>query len=128
MVEAYQKLRVPKETLTLIPSQFDTPQPWLEPVVFDPEIVELPSPAMDLFDLDTHLSNDLSKLAQLTNKCTNSDPEFCIIECGNILGVACEIPLDKQTNAKAIMAHILRSVIDYKKPLTLRQQEQRQLN
>jgi len=44
-----------------------------------------------LFDLDGQFSSEKSKMAQLTNKCTDDDIEYYIRECGDILGVSGQV-------------------------------------
>lgn len=41
--------------------------------VFPPSFHELPSPALDLFDLDEHFSSERVRVAQITNKCELGD-------------------------------------------------------
>ncbi|VEL39538.1 unnamed protein product [Protopolystoma xenopodis] len=70
-IAAFDKLRVKHEPLTLIVPQFETPLPPLQPAVFPPNFQELPTPALELFDLDEHFSTAKSRLAQVTNKCNS---------------------------------------------------------
>lgn len=51
-VRLYEQLNVKHEPLSLIPPQFETPLPPLEPAVFPPQMREPPQPALDQFDLD----------------------------------------------------------------------------
>ena len=37
---------------------------------------ELPSPSLDLFDLDEHFSSEKVRLAQITNKCMSPYTQF----------------------------------------------------
>lgn len=64
-------LDVKHEPLRLIPPQFETPLPPLQPAVFPPTFRELPPPALDQFDLDEQFASERIRLAQLTNKCTS---------------------------------------------------------
>ena len=92
---ASEELGVKHEQLTLIPPQFETPLPPLQPAVcvcvcvcvcacvrvynmiasdaclqvVPPTFHELPPPSLDLFDLDEHFSSEQARIAQLTNKC-----------------------------------------------------------
>jgi len=68
-VQLYEQLNVKHEPLSLIPPQFETPLPPLQPAVFPPTLRELPPPALDQFDLDEHFASEKIRLAQLTNKC-----------------------------------------------------------
>ena len=54
----YEQLGVKKETLSLIPPQFECPLPRLEPAVFPPSLREPPPPALDQFDLDEHFASE----------------------------------------------------------------------
>ena len=67
-IKMFDTLGVKHEPLSLIPPQFETPLPPLQPAVFPPILRELPPPALDLFDLDEHFASDTARLAQLTNK------------------------------------------------------------
>lgn len=57
-VALYDKLDVKKAPLSLIPPQFETPLPPLQPAVFPPAIREPPPPALELFDLDEHFASE----------------------------------------------------------------------
>ena len=57
-VSLYEKLAVKKAPLTLIPPQFETPLPPLQPAVFPPTIREPPPPALELFDLDENFASE----------------------------------------------------------------------
>jgi len=47
-IKLYEQLGVKHETLTLIPPQFETPMPPLQPATFPPQLKELPGPSLDL--------------------------------------------------------------------------------
>lgn len=98
------------DPLTLIPPQFECPQPKLTPAVFPPIVKELPPPALDLFDLgiepfllrytayhelcvDEQFAAPSIRLAQLTNKCTGGedDLDYFITESADILGVTNDV-------------------------------------
>ena len=85
-VVLYGTLAVKHEPLTLIPPQF-TPMPLCTPAVFPPIQRELPPPALELFDLDEQFASERSRLAQLTNKCTDEDLDYFVRECGIVCGV-----------------------------------------
>ena len=57
-VDLYSKLGVKKQPLTLIQPEFEVPLPPLEPAVFPPALVDLPAPALELFDLEDHFASD----------------------------------------------------------------------
>ena len=91
----WQLLNVKHEPLSLIPPQFETPLPPLQPAVFPPTLREPPPPALDQFDLDEHFASERIRLAQLTNKCSESDLDYFVRESGEILGVQPNLPDDK---------------------------------
>ena len=57
-VSLYAKYGVKKAPLTLIPPQFETPLPPLQPAVFPPSIREPPPPVLELFDLDEQFASE----------------------------------------------------------------------
>ncbi|KAM9296081.1 intraflagellar transport protein 52 homolog [Gastrophryne carolinensis] len=114
VIKAYEQLNVKHETLQLIQPQFETPLPSLQPAVFPPSFRELPPPALDLFDLDENFSSEKSRLAQITNRCTEDDLEFYVRKCGDILGVTGNLP-EEERDAKHILEHIFFQVVEFKK-------------
>eukprot|EP00928_Gymnodinium_smaydae_P089902 TRINITY_DN73787_c0_g1_i1.p1 TRINITY_DN73787_c0_g1~~TRINITY_DN73787_c0_g1_i1.p1 ORF type:complete len:453 (-),score=122.19 TRINITY_DN73787_c0_g1_i1:74-1432(-) len=112
-VKLYNLLGVKHEPLTLIPPQFETPMPALQPAVFPPCLREPPPPALDLFDLDEQFASERVRLAQLTNKCQDSDLDFYIRQAGEILGVTKK--LKERKSAKHILEHIFKDLVGYKK-------------
>ena len=78
---------VKHEQLRLITPQFETPLPPLQAAVFPPTFHELPNPQLELFDLDEAFSSEKSRLAQITNKCTDDDIEYYVREAADILGM-----------------------------------------
>ncbi|XP_068119889.1 intraflagellar transport protein 52 homolog [Hyperolius riggenbachi] len=114
VIKSYEQLNVKHETLQLIQPQFESPLPALQPAVFPPSFQELPPPALDLFDLDENFSSEKSRLAQITNKCTDDDLEFYVRKCGDILGVTGKLTKEKQ-DAKHILEHIFFQVVEFKK-------------
>ncbi|XP_075033703.1 intraflagellar transport protein 52 homolog isoform X1 [Mixophyes fleayi] len=114
VIKAYEQLNVKHETLQLIQPQFESPLPALQPAVFPPSFRELPPPALDLFDLDENFSSEKSRLAQITNRCTEDDLEFYVRKCGDILGVTGNLPKEEQ-DAKHILEHIFFQVVEFKK-------------
>ena len=115
-IKVYQQLGVPHETLTLIPPQFECPQPKLCAATFPPAMREPAPPALDQFDLDEHFAKEGLRLAQLTNKCTagEEDLEYYIAESGEILGVMQDLPYGERS-AKHILFHIFRQIVEFKK-------------
>jgi len=113
-IQLYQQLGVKHEPLTLIPPQFETPMPQLQPAVFPPVLREPLPPALDLFDLDEQFASERVRLAQLTNKCTDDDLEFYIRQAGEILGVSEKLG-DGKRGAKHILEYVFRQLVNFKK-------------
>mmetsp|Transcript_21162 Transcript_21162/g.46315 ORF Transcript_21162/g.46315 Transcript_21162/m.46315 type:complete len:474 (-) Transcript_21162:547-1968(-) len=110
-VALYEKLNVKKAPLSLIPPQFETPLPPLQPAVFPPAIREPPPPALELFDLDENFASEQNRLAYLTNKCFgDADLEYYILEAGHILGLR----LPEDFSAKAVLSEVFRRVAQWK--------------
>lgn len=112
-VKLYNQLGVKHEPLTLIPPQFETPMPALQPAVFPPCLREPPPPNLDLFDLDEQFASERVRLAQLTNKCTDDDLDFYIRQAGEILGVSQK--LGEKRSAKNILEYIFKELVGFKK-------------
>jgi intraflagellar transport protein 52 len=112
-VKLYEHLGVKHEPLTLIPPQFETPMPALQPAVFPPCLREPPAPALDLFDLDNEFASERVRLAQLTNKCQDEDLDYYIRQAGEILGVTPK--LGERRGAKHILEYIFKELVGYKK-------------
>ena len=108
-IALYEKLKVKHEPLTLIPPQFETPMPSLQPAVFPPSLKELPGPHLELFDLDEQFASEKTKLAQLTNKCQDKDLDYYITDACNILGLGNEVP--DRSNPKAVLYHIFNKLV-----------------
>jgi len=113
-VKLYNHLGVKHEPLTLIPPQFETPMPSLQPAPFPPCLREPPPPALDLFDLDEQFASERLRLAQLTNKCTDDDLEFYIRQAGDILDVTQKLDSQKRS-AKHILQFMFKELVGYKK-------------
>jgi len=113
-IQLYQQLGVKHEPLTLIPPQFETPMPPLQPAVFPPCLREPPPPALDLFDLDEQFASERVRLAQLTNKCTDDDLEFYIRQAGEIMGVNDKLGEGKR-GAKNVLEYVFRQLVNFKK-------------
>ena len=112
-IELYEKLNVKHEVLSIIPPQFETPLPPLQLAVFDPIIRDFPVPNLELFDLDEQFSGEKIKLAQATNKCTDEDLEYYILQCSDILGISGKI--ENKNDPKAVLAYVMGEVMKYKK-------------
>ncbi len=112
-IELYDKLHVKHEILGIIPPQFETPLPPLQLAVFDPIIKDFPVPNLELFDLDEQFASEKIKLAQTTNKCTDEDLEYYILQCADILGISGKI--DNKNDPKAVLAYVIKSLINFKK-------------
>ena len=112
-IELYDKLNVKHETLSIIPPQFETPLPPLQLAVFDPIIKDFPVPNLELFDLDEQFANEQTKLAQVTNKCSDEDLEYYIKGCSDILGITGKI--DNKNDPKAILAYVMKELVNFKK-------------
>eukprot|EP00440_Ansanella_granifera_P033437 gb/GFBE01036280.1/.p1 GENE.gb/GFBE01036280.1/~~gb/GFBE01036280.1/.p1 ORF type:complete len:453 (+),score=141.61 gb/GFBE01036280.1/:1-1359(+) len=112
-VKLYHQLGVKHEPLTLIPPQFETPMPALQPAVFPPCLREPPPPNLDLFDLDEQFASERVRLAQLTNKCTDDDLDFYIRQAGEILGVTSK--LGERRSSKNILEYIFKELVGFKK-------------
>ena len=112
----YELLSVPHEQLTLIQPQFECPLPKLCAATFPPTMREPAPPALDQFDLDEHFAKVDLRLAQLTNKCANSeeDLEYYIAESGDILGVTQKLPFGERS-AKHILFSIFKQIVELKK-------------
>ncbi|CAH8646635.1 Intraflagellar transport protein 52 [Schistosoma haematobium] len=113
-IQAYEKLRVKHEPLSLISPQFETPLPPVQPAVFPPNFREPGPPPLELFDLDEQFSTPKARLAQVTNKCNEDDLEYYIRECGDILGVSQKLSTDKMTS-RIILEVIFNELVEFKK-------------
>lgn len=113
-VKLYSQLGVKHEPLTLIPPQFETPMPELQPAVFPPCLREPPPPNLDLFDLDEQFASERVRLAQLTNKCTDDDLDFYIRQAGEILSVTPKLQ-EGRRSAKHILEYIFKELVGFKK-------------
>ena len=59
------------------------------------------------------LRSDLrAKLANLTNKTSNSDLDHYIRESGHILGITAQL---NSSDSRSILNHVLKSIIKFKK-------------
>ncbi|CAH8434591.1 unnamed protein product [Dicrocoelium dendriticum] len=113
-LRAYEKLRVKHEPLSLIPPQFETPLPPVQPSVFPPNFREPGPPPLELFDLEEQFSTPKARLAQLANKCNEDDLEYFVRECGDVLAVTRKLPEAKR-NARVILEVIFTELAEFKK-------------
>mmetsp|Transcript_933 Transcript_933/g.2083 ORF Transcript_933/g.2083 Transcript_933/m.2083 type:complete len:451 (-) Transcript_933:68-1420(-) len=113
-VQLFDQLGVKHEPLTLIPPQFETPMPALQPAVFPPCLREPMPPSLDLFDLDEQFASERVRLAQLTNKCTDDDLDYFIRQAGEILKVTPKLREGKRSS-KHILEHIFKELVSFKK-------------
>ena len=119
-VRLYEQMGVKHEALTLIPPQFEAPLPSLFPALFPPNLKEPAAPALDLFDLDDEFANEKTRLASLANRYNDSEMEFYVKECGEVLGVTQNIErlnfgYSGEYDAKAVLHRILFEIVEYKK-------------
>lgn len=114
VIRSYEELNMKHEPLRLISPRFETPLSPLQPAVFPPSFRDLPKPALELFDLDEAFSSEKARLAQLTNKCSDSDLEYYTRECGDILGITNKLPVSKR-DAKHVLEYIFSQVVEFKK-------------
>ncbi|XP_054275371.1 intraflagellar transport protein 52 homolog [Macrosteles quadrilineatus] len=130
VIDAYDQLQVKHEPLKLIPPQFESPLPPLQPAVFPPSFRDLLPPALELFDLEEAFSSERARLSQLANKCLGhggrassggrvagaalddeiADLEYWIREAGQIIGVGS--PLD---DASKILHAVTLLIAEFKK-------------
>ena len=110
-VALYSQLGVKHEPLSLIPPQFESPLPPLNPAVFPPALQELPPPALDQFDLDEHFASPKQRLAQLTNKCHGVDDlDYYVEQSGEIMGVTQHVG----QRPKEILHFLFKELVKFK--------------
>ncbi len=136
-VKSYDTLGVKHEQLRLITPQFETPLPPLAAAVFPPTFRELTNPQvsisiaslsvnilltitlfvqLELFDLDEAFSSEKSRLAQITNKCSDEDIDYFVREAADILGVTQSVPnLGGVNTTKRILEYVLAHIVEFKK-------------
>jgi intraflagellar transport protein 52 len=90
-VALYEMLGIVHAPLGYLPPRFEAPTPPLQPAVFLPQMREPAPPALELYDLDQALASERVLLAELTNKCDESDLAYFVTEGGELLGVCREI-------------------------------------
>lgn len=95
-------------TLKLVNPSFEKPTPPLIPAVHFPVLPDPPgAPLLELFDLDTELASEQTRLNKLASKCTNSDVEFFLRQAGDLLNIG--------GSPKEILYHVLVSTVNFKK-------------
>ena len=113
VLDAYSDFQIKHEPLQLISPQFEAPLPSLNAAVFLPELNESDPPLLELYDLDDHFSSPRIRLAQLTNKCTDSDLDYYVHEASKILGVENKLAKQERTS-KLYLEIILSQLIEFK--------------
>lgn len=106
---------VKHEPLSLIPPNFETPLPPLNPAVFPPILREPAAPALELFDLDEQFASEKVRLAHLQDKCTKQDLEYYIKKAGEILGITQKLKQEYKDSAKHILEYVFRQITHFKK-------------
>lgn len=95
-------------TLRLINPSFEKPTPPLIPAVHQPQLPDPPgAPMLELFDLDTELANEQTRITRLAAKCDNNDLELFITQAGDLFGL--------QGSPKDILFQVLKQTVDFKK-------------
>ena len=113
VLDLYGDINVKHEPLTLILPEFERPIPPLQPALFQPKLMDLPFPSLDQFDLDEEFAEPANRLAQLTNKCINTqcvgedDLEYYVQEAGSITNL---ISQDEELDAKAVLSRLFQKV------------------
>lgn len=113
-LKLYEEVGMKHEPLKIITPKFEAPYPPLQPAVFPPSFRDLPSPPLELFDLDDAFSSIFTTLAQFTNKYamknenTENDIELYIKGCGRILGI------ENATSAMDILYNVGISISNFK--------------
>lgn len=127
ILKAYDTLSVKHEPLRLIPPQFSSPLPPLQPAVFPPQFRDVQIPAFELFDLEETLGSKQMRLAQLTNKCvsmissgpnreeTEADIEYYIKEVNAILNVTnADSSNTAAVDCATILHNVMMSIVGFK--------------
>ena len=56
-----------------------------------------------------------SRLAQITNKCSDSDLDYFVRESSDILGIAASLPAAVASDPKRVLEYVLTHVVEFKK-------------
>ncbi|OXB71005.1 UNVERIFIED_CONTAM: hypothetical protein H355_004569 [Colinus virginianus] len=83
--KVYKQLNVKYEPLSMIEPEFEVPLPRYIPAVHPPLRMALSPPPLELFDLDEELASPRTRLAQLTNRCTDADLGYYVREAAHIV-------------------------------------------
>ena len=88
VIDLYKQLNVPYEPLSLVEPDFACLYPPLRMATHQPRMLDHPPPALELFDLDECFTDVRVRLAQLTEKFSDSsDLDHYLQEAGWILGL-----------------------------------------
>eukprot|EP00921_Rhytidocystis_pertsovi_P004592 GHVQ01007969.1.p1 GENE.GHVQ01007969.1~~GHVQ01007969.1.p1 ORF type:complete len:223 (-),score=36.19 GHVQ01007969.1:413-1081(-) len=87
VLKCYADLQLKDEPLSLIPPQFETPVPPLQPAVYPPKFKQPQKPSLELYDLEEQLASARTQLAQLTQKCDDTDLEYYVLQAAEIVGI-----------------------------------------
>lgn len=86
-ISLYDKLNVKKSPLSLIPPQFETPLPPLQPAVFPPAIREPAPPALELFDLDENFASEQVGTPSLASQTHLTVASLCTVLLASFIAV-----------------------------------------
>ncbi|KAL7549810.1 hypothetical protein ACHAWF_013064 [Thalassiosira exigua] len=110
VIDLYKKLNVPYEPLTLVEPHFECPHPPLRMATHQPRMMDPPSPALELFDLDECFTDVRVRLAQLANRCSQDGSlDHYVREAGWILGLGLDGD-DDESAAKRILHQMAKAV------------------
>ena len=108
VLKLYQALNVAHKPLTLIAPEFERPIPRLKLATFKPRMRNLPSPPLELFDLDEQFADRGTRLSQLVTKCHDTnDIEHFVRGAGAIFDISRNLD-DK--SPKSILHFIFKAV------------------
>jgi intraflagellar transport protein 52 len=79
VLQLYKDLTLPPQPLTLVPPEFEVPQPPFQLAVYPPQLRDPPKPALELFNLEDEFASERESLATLTNKCLYFFPLHALI-------------------------------------------------
>ena len=68
---------------------------------------ELPNPKLELFDLDEAFYSEKSRLAQITNKCSDADLDYFVREAADIMGITQQLPVQGGNSIGKHLARVL---------------------
>jgi len=111
VLKMYDEVNVKHEPLTLIQPEFERPMPPLQPAVFQPKMMDMSPPSLEQFDLDEEFAEPSTRLAQLTNRCSDSDDgdlEFYVQEAGAIIGLGGQ---QDDIDAKVVLHELFQKIV-----------------